>query len=45
MMKEVNSKAFTITADIHTIYNAKESIQDYFDTFGKKLNHCHFYGL
>ena len=42
MMKEVNSKAFTITADIHTIYNAKESIQDYFDTFGKKLNHCHF---
>lgn len=35
MMKEVNSKAFTITADIHTIYNAKESIQDYFDTFGK----------
>ena len=39
---EVNSKAFTITADIHTIYNAKESIQDYFDTFGKKLNHCHF---
>ena len=42
MMKKVNSKAFTITADIHTIYNAKESIQDYFDTFGKKLNHCHF---
>ncbi len=44
MMKEVNSKAFTITADIHTIYNAKESIQDYFDTFGKTKS-LSFYGL
>ena len=41
-IRDRNSKEFTITADIHTIYNAKESIQDYFDTFGKKLNHCHF---
>lgn len=42
MMAEVNSKSFTVTADIHTIHNAGESLQDYFDTFGDRLNHCHF---
>lgn len=42
MMKAVNSKAFAVTADLHTIHNAGESIQDYFDIFREKLNHCHF---
>ena len=45
MMKEVNSKAFTITADIHTIYNAKESIQDYFEYIWEKTKSLSFYGL
>lgn len=42
MMQEVNSRAFAVTADIHTIHNAGETLQEYFDAFGTRLNHCHF---
>lgn len=42
MMEAVNSRQFAVTADIHTIHNAGESLQDWFDTFGKRLNLVHF---
>jgi protein FrlC len=42
MIQDVNSNQLTVTADIHTIHNAGENLQDYFDSFGKRLNHCHF---
>lgn len=42
MRRAVHSPMFTVTADIHTIHNAGELLQDYFDTFGEALNHCHF---
>lgn len=42
MMEEVNSRNFTVTIDLDTITNAGESIQQYFDVFGEKVNHCHY---
>ncbi|MBS7009539.1 sugar phosphate isomerase/epimerase family protein [Anaerostipes sp.] len=42
MMKAVNSRQFGVTADIHTIHNAGESLQDWFDTFGDRINLVHF---
>lgn len=42
MMEAVNSGQFTVTADIHTIHNAGESLQDWLDTFGERLNLVHF---
>lgn len=42
MIDDVASANFSVTVDIHTIHNAGESLQDYFDTFGSRLNHCHF---
>jgi len=42
MVDEVNSNMLTITIDLDTITNAGESIQQYFDTFGKRVNHCHY---
>lgn len=42
MEREVGSEAFAVTADIHTIHNAGEDLQDYFDVFGEKLVLCHF---
>ncbi len=41
MMKEVNSKAFKLQ-QIFIQFTMLRNLQDYFDTFGKKLNHCHF---
>lgn len=42
MMEAVNSRQFAVTADIHTIHNAGESLQEWFDTFKKRLNLVHF---
>lgn len=42
MMEAVNSRQFAVTADIHTIHNAGESLQEWFDTFKERLNLVHF---
>ena len=42
MMEAGNSGQFAVNADIHTIHNAGESLQDWFDAFGKRLNLVHF---
>lgn len=42
IMTEVNSEQYTITIDLDTITNSGETVQEYFDIFGSKVNHCHF---